>query len=62
MDQLEQTINDAWEKRTEIGASTKGEVREYVSNNEAYADLAAGRAAVADAVDPGPDQRRERDQ
>ena len=45
---LEQTINDAFARASEINSSTKGEVRDAV--NEALALLDAGKARVAEKI------------
>ncbi|MDJ1157684.1 2,3,4,5-tetrahydropyridine-2,6-dicarboxylate N-succinyltransferase [Chelatococcus sp. SYSU_G07232] len=46
---LAATVDDAWEKRTEISPATKGAVREAV--DEALALLDSGRARVAEKAD-----------
>ena len=43
---LASIIDAAWEKRTEIGASTKGEIRDSVE--QALALLDSGQARVAE--------------
>jgi 2,3,4,5-tetrahydropyridine-2-carboxylate N-succinyltransferase len=47
-DQLEQTIDAAWEQRTEIGLETKGEVRLAVDRALALLDAGAARVAEPD--------------
>ena len=49
MTDIAKIIDAAWEKRTEISAATKGEVRDAV--NQALADLDAGKRRVAEKVD-----------
>jgi 2,3,4,5-tetrahydropyridine-2-carboxylate N-succinyltransferase len=46
---IQATIDAAWEARDEIGASTRGEVRDAV--DAAIADLDSGKARIADLVD-----------
>jgi 2,3,4,5-tetrahydropyridine-2-carboxylate N-succinyltransferase len=49
MSDLARVIDAAWEKRTEISAATKGEVRDAV--NQALADLDSGKRRVAEKID-----------
>jgi len=48
---IERTINDAWEKRSEISFATKGEIHDAV--DEALGLLDAGEARVAEPRDGG---------
>jgi 2,3,4,5-tetrahydropyridine-2-carboxylate N-succinyltransferase len=48
-DQLQSTVEDAWDRRDEIGASTRGEVRQAV--DAAVAALDRGDARIAERVD-----------
>jgi len=50
-EELEKRINEAWERRTELSAATKGETREAV--DEALALLDGGKARVAEPEDGG---------
>ena len=50
-DQLQRIIDDAWEKRAEIGGDTKGEVRDAIEQTLALLD--SGTARVAEPADAG---------
>ncbi|MGD9800530.1 MAG: 2,3,4,5-tetrahydropyridine-2,6-dicarboxylate N-succinyltransferase [Parvularculaceae bacterium] len=50
-EELEKRINEAWERRMELSAATKGEAREAV--DEALALLDSGKARVAEPEDGG---------